>query len=144
MEKPCWTPLHTAAREGDVKRLQKCMGEIEWLQPMDVNAKTANGHTPLHMSAANGHTEAMGVLIKEKADLDSQTISGNTPLHLSAMGGHQDSCKALISQGADVRKVNKKGSSIADVCPTKLQDLKGMLEKEIREKGGVSTSMQEV
>jgi hypothetical protein len=26
-----WTPLHTAARDGDMKRLNRCVKDIKWL-----------------------------------------------------------------------------------------------------------------
>ena len=34
-----WTSLHTAARDGDMKRMTRVM-EINWLEPVDVNAQS--------------------------------------------------------------------------------------------------------
>jgi hypothetical protein len=33
-----WTPLHTAARDGDLPRLRRCLDGIKWREPIDINA----------------------------------------------------------------------------------------------------------
>mmetsp|Transcript_12850 Transcript_12850/g.30590 ORF Transcript_12850/g.30590 Transcript_12850/m.30590 type:complete len:136 (-) Transcript_12850:196-603(-) len=131
-----WTPLHTAAQEGNVDRLQRCLDKIQWLEPLNVNAASSQGHTPLHMCAANGHTEAVIFLIKEQADPDVRTVKGNTPLHLAAMGGRADSCRVLISNGADPTIKNEKQQTAADCCDESNATLKQFLDKEVQKKVG--------
>jgi hypothetical protein len=33
-----WTPLHTAARDGDFPRLRRCLDGVKWREPIDINA----------------------------------------------------------------------------------------------------------
>mmetsp|Transcript_9845 Transcript_9845/g.19642 ORF Transcript_9845/g.19642 Transcript_9845/m.19642 type:complete len:137 (+) Transcript_9845:246-656(+) len=130
-----WSPLHTAAQDGDVQRLERCLDKIRWLEPINVNAQSSQGHTPLHMSAANGHVAAIEYLIKESADTNARTNKGNTPLHLAAMGGRSDSCKVLISNGADVRIKNAEDKTAADVCSGDDPALKDYLVAQEASKG---------
>ena len=79
-----WTPLHTACRDGDMKRLNRCVNQIKWLEPLNVNEQTMQGHTPLHMCAANGHVEIMQFVLNQKGcDPNIQTKLGNTAIHLA-------------------------------------------------------------
>ena len=39
------------------------------------------GWTPLHMAAAEGHTQICSDLIKHNADLNNTDIKGNTCIH---------------------------------------------------------------
>ncbi|KAJ1491848.1 ankyrin repeat-containing domain protein [Baffinella frigidus] len=99
-----WTPLHTAARDGDTARLRRCVESIKWREPVDVNSESATGHTPLHMCSANGHLEMMQFIISHKGCVkDSVTNQGNTALHLAALNDREPACKLLINNGVDVR-----------------------------------------
>ena len=42
-----WTPLHTAARDGDTARLRRCVESIKWREPVDVNSESTDPTTPL-------------------------------------------------------------------------------------------------
>mmetsp|Transcript_9468 Transcript_9468/g.27191 ORF Transcript_9468/g.27191 Transcript_9468/m.27191 type:complete len:118 (-) Transcript_9468:87-440(-) len=110
-----WTPIHTAAREGDSKRLNRCLG-VSWLQKIDINSPSKNwmfmliqigldffrlpansGHTALHMTAANGHLEAMQIILNQKGvDKNARTIQGNTPLHLACLNSREKACVLLV------------------------------------------------
>mmetsp|Transcript_9471 Transcript_9471/g.27200 ORF Transcript_9471/g.27200 Transcript_9471/m.27200 type:complete len:99 (-) Transcript_9471:87-383(-) len=91
-----WTPIHTAAREGDSKRLNRCLG-VSWLQKIDINSPTNSGHTALHMTAANGHLEAMQIILNQKGvDKNARTIQGNTPLHLACLNSREKACVLLV------------------------------------------------
>ncbi len=45
------------------------------------DVKDALGNTPLHYSAAAGHTNCIVALIKNKANLNGKNNIGDTPLH---------------------------------------------------------------
>ncbi len=37
-----WTVLHTAARDGDMKRIKRCIEDVKWLDKIDVNSQSAD------------------------------------------------------------------------------------------------------
>jgi hypothetical protein len=37
-----WTVLHTAARDGDMKRIKRCIEDVKWLDKIDVNSQSAS------------------------------------------------------------------------------------------------------
>jgi hypothetical protein len=97
-------------------------------EPLDVNAQSMQGHTPLHMCAANGHVEVMQFLLNQKScEPDIQTKLGNTAVHLAALNARVEACKLLINNGVDLKKKNKSGKTAADLCPAEAADLKTYL-----------------
>ncbi|EKX41345.1 hypothetical protein GUITHDRAFT_153844 [Guillardia theta CCMP2712] len=126
-----WTPLHTAARDGDAKRLKRCIEQIKWLDPVDINAQSSQGHTPLHMCAANGHVEVMQYILAQKdCDKNAQTKLGNTALHLAALNSREPACKMLVSHGADAKRKNQAGQTAADLCPAENKTLRQFLVEQ--------------
>ena len=51
-----WTPLHTAARDGDTARLRRCVESIKWREPVDVNSESTDPTIP-HGKPGNGLVE---------------------------------------------------------------------------------------
>jgi len=73
--------LGTAAATGDVFSLRVLLSRGE-----DVNAKDQDRRTALDRAAANGHLEAVKVLVKEAgADVESKSNRGLTPLSFAAV-----------------------------------------------------------
>jgi len=96
-----------------------------------VNAQSMQGHTPLHMCAANGHVEVMQFLLNQKGcEPDIQTKLGNTAVHLAALNARVEACKLLINNGVDLKKKNKSGKTAADLCPAEAADLKTYLNEK--------------
>ena len=46
-----------------------------------INAKDADGETPLHYAALNGHLDCVRFLLKDNADVNLTDAEGSTPLH---------------------------------------------------------------
>jgi RNA polymerase sigma factor (sigma-70 family) len=63
--------------------------ELLLVDGVNVNVPDANGQTPLHWAAQNGHLEAVELLLKNGADPTSRDRSGNTPLQLALHNHHQ-------------------------------------------------------
>ena len=61
------TPLHQAAKTGDIKLLQSLI-----TSGANVNEKDLNTWTPLHEAAHNGNIEAAELLISNGADVNSK------------------------------------------------------------------------
>jgi len=91
------TPLHVAAREGDVADAQALLA-----RGADPNATRHNGDTPLHLAAVAGHAGVAGVLAARGAGLDARKPDGSTPLHLAAAMGSTAVVELLLAKGADV------------------------------------------
>jgi ankyrin repeat protein len=90
------TPMFLAAQENrlDVVKLLIAAG-------VDVNTARAEGATPLHAAAHNGHAGVVSVLLETAgADMNAAStdgeLSGITPLFLAAQNGHEDVVSVLI------------------------------------------------
>ncbi len=95
----CATPLHNAARAGDLQRVNQLIAEGS-----DVNAIGGMGkRTPMHSAAESGKMEVIMALIKAGADINSkEQMLNSTPLHFAAMYDRTEAAIALIKAGADV------------------------------------------
>ena len=73
----------------------------------DVNAKDANGWTPLHHAACSAiNTETCALLIGRGANVDATNADGNTPLMLAVFDNkyYCKTAKLLLDNGADPNK----------------------------------------
>ena len=82
----------------------------------DVNAANAEGDTPLHEAASNGHKDILKILLQAGASVNAANAEGDTPLHSAVNNGHKDILKILIASGGDVNAVNLYGSTILDAA----------------------------
>ena len=90
-----FTPLHSAARSGDVDKVRQLLGEGMYT----VNCTDSRGQTPLHCACMGGHLEIVGMLIAEfKADMTIQNEDGDTALMLAAKTGHDNVVHGLLSR----------------------------------------------
>ena|SRR5256885_41754 len=89
----CTTPLHEAAQQGDVKRVQSILIE----HPERVTATDDDNWTPFHFAAWEGHTDIVNILIKHYANVMATDNDGWTPLHYATLNGHEDIVKILNS-----------------------------------------------
>lgn len=91
-------PLHSAAQDGDLPRLQELLA-----QGHPVNAFDELGFTPLHYAAMNGHEGAARFLIRSGADVDAhdERVIGNTPLGEAARSCSLGMARLLVDAGAD-------------------------------------------
>ena len=92
------TPLHWAARRGDVAtavQLIKSGAKLE--------ATTRVGdYTPLHVASKEGHGVIVKALLDAGSNAKALTTSKSTALHLAAGAGSVEAVAALLDRGADV------------------------------------------
>jgi hypothetical protein len=88
--------LHNAAAADDVVNIRRLV------EGADVNVAGDGGWRPLHEAAAEGHVEAVQVLVELGADKEASTAAGDTPLHWAAYAGHVTVVKTLVELGADI------------------------------------------
>ncbi|KAH8076983.1 hypothetical protein JL720_10284 [Aureococcus anophagefferens] len=78
------------------------------------NTEPANGATPLHAAAENGHAAAARALLDAGAAVDAGfSMVGVSPLHLAAQYDRPDVAALLLDRGAavDARSLNADGAS---------------------------------
>ena len=64
-------------------------------------AVDVGGKSPLHIAAANGHTQLVETLINMGSAIDARDRFLRTPLHLGASGGYETVVNSLLNLGAD-------------------------------------------
>lgn len=94
------TPAHRAAQEGDAKQLGQVIEKMGHL----LDAKDANGWTPLHEGARGGHEDVVKLLVDHGANINERTKEGKgeTPLYWSIKENGEDHpvSQLLLSLGA--------------------------------------------
>jgi hypothetical protein len=101
-------PIHDAARDGDVKKVEALLKE----HPDLVSSKDEKyGQTPLHVAAFNDHVDVAKLLLEDKADVNAKSNNGSTPLHLAAAKGNKDMVELLLDSKADVDAKDNDGWS---------------------------------
>lgn len=68
----------------------------------DLEAIEAEGLTPLHLAAKDGHPKISRVLAEAGANLEAHNFAGYTPLHLAAQQGQSAAMTALVNAGANL------------------------------------------
>ena len=105
------------------ERLQELMGDAARIgrndvipallrTGIDINARDANGYTPLILASYNDRGSTTALLITEGADVNlADGNRGNTPLMGVVFKGYDAIARALIDAGADVNKRNHAGQT---------------------------------
>ena len=101
--------IHQAAYDGDIQAIKQHL-----VDGMDVNAKDADGWTPLSTAAHEGHREVAELLIAKGADVNAKGVFEMTPLHEAAASGRKEMAEQLIAKGADVNAKNERGQTPVD------------------------------
>ncbi|KAL6820027.1 ankyrin repeat-containing domain protein [Trichoderma camerunense] len=101
-----WTPLHTAADEGDVTVVQLLLDQ-------QVSATSANnfGETALHLAASRGHLGVVKLLISYMPSfaVNTKDFNGWTLLHRALASGRDDMIRFLLKENVDVTRRDKDG-----------------------------------
>lgn len=69
----------------------------------------SEGKTTLHLSAENGHLEAVRCILEFGTDIDVRDASGLTALHLAVEHGHTHVVKLLLEEGASIEIKDLRG-----------------------------------
>lgn len=97
-----------------------------------VNApRAADGRTPLHAAAQQGHRKMVTYLLNQGASVNAKDNEGNTPLHLAAAGGHDSTVRILLSDKADPTIRNNAGQTPLDLARHHPE-----VSKDLRNAGG--------
>jgi ankyrin repeat protein len=97
--------IFPAAAGGDLERLKWCVS----VRPGLLEARNANGDTPLLVAISPIGEEMATFLVDSGADVSAANASGRTPLHLAANFGMVALGRLLIEHGADPDAAAKDG-----------------------------------
>jgi cytohesin len=105
------TPLHLAARKGDLE-----MTNLLISKGADINDETANEGTPLHAAVEGGFKEIAEILLAKGANIEATTPYGYTPLHSAVLAGNQDMVELLLTKGANPDSRTNAGETATDLA----------------------------
>ncbi|GFT78830.1 ankyrin repeat and SAM domain-containing protein 6 [Nephila pilipes] len=91
---------------GNLTEVEKCLKE-----GISVDYQNSEGESPLQVSAANGFTQLVNLLISHGALIDLPNSYGWTPLMHAARHGHSSTVALLLKKKAKVNICNKLGLS---------------------------------
>lgn len=109
------TTLHTAAKKGNVKAIDRLIEDGE-----DLNRIDEEGMSPLAYAIMYNQKEIFNTLLNAGADINLQDpSSGNTPLHEAVMAGNRYFISQLLAKGSDPKIKNHEGLDAATVAKKK-------------------------
>ncbi len=139
-----WTPLASAALNGNLEMVKLLVKEGAWINYLNGDIRNALWHgtssgnisvvkhllekgayvnnsdiantTPLMKAAINGDSEIVRLLIGFKANVNMKHKDGDTALMFAVANGHSDIAKILINAGADLDASNKQGITALIIC----------------------------
>ncbi|XP_075791247.1 poly [ADP-ribose] polymerase tankyrase-2 isoform X3 [Pelodiscus sinensis] len=115
------TALHCAAASPYPKRKQVC--ELLLRKGANINEKTKDFLTPLHMASEKAHNDVVEVIVKHEAKVNALDSLGQTSLHRAAHCGHLQTCRLLLSSGCDPSIVSLQGFTALQMGNESVQQL---------------------
>ncbi|XP_055746686.1 poly [ADP-ribose] polymerase tankyrase-2-like isoform X2 [Salvelinus fontinalis] len=115
------TALHCAATSPYPKRKQVC--EFLLRKGANVNEKTKDFLTPLHLASENSHNDIIEVLVRHEAKVNALDNLGQTALHLAAHCGHLQTCRLLLKSGCDPLVMSLQGFSPSQMGNESVQEI---------------------
>ncbi|XP_008113525.1 poly [ADP-ribose] polymerase tankyrase-2 isoform X2 [Anolis carolinensis] len=115
------TALHCAAASPYQKRKQVC--ELLLRKGANINEKTKDFLTPLHVASEKGHNDVIEVVVKHEAKVNALDNLGQTSLHRAAHCGHLQTCRLLLSSGCDPSIVSLQGFTASQMGNESIQQL---------------------
>ncbi|KAK3559943.1 hypothetical protein QTP86_029546 [Hemibagrus guttatus] len=114
------TALHCTSASPYPKRKHVC--EILLRKGANINDKTKDLLTPLHLAAEKSHNDIIELLVKHEAKVNAVDSQGQTPLHRAAQCGHLQSCRLLMNADSDPLFTSLQGFTPSQLSNHNIQD----------------------
>ena len=113
-------PIHAVSRVG----LIECARRILKGDTTSIDAVDAEGRTPLHMAATEGHADSIALLLSHGANPNIDDNRGLKPLHNAATRNHAKVVAFLLEAGVDPlsRKTKENGPRFCGNAPSSVGD----------------------
>jgi ankyrin repeat protein len=95
----------------------------------DVNSRTSNLRTPLHIASIRGHLHIVKLLVINDANINAKDIYGNSPIHFCAeygrnfqhlmILGHAETLSWLLEHSPVIHERNTYGKTPIDMAHNK-------------------------
>ncbi|XP_054272669.1 putative leucine-rich repeat-containing protein DDB_G0290503 [Macrosteles quadrilineatus] len=99
------TKLHKAAWQGNLEKVKIHLKKI------DINAVDEYNRTPLHLAAAQGHTNVVCFLLNNKAISDISDSDGMTPFLKAVDCGVKECVGLMVDSGVNISCVDNNGNT---------------------------------
>ena len=99
--------VHYAAAIGDLEKFKALLRD----NPDLISNRDAQGYTPLHWAAENGHKDFAEFLLANRSEVYLTNNNEETPLHGAAANGHNEVVKLLLANNAQVNARDKEGNT---------------------------------
>jgi ankyrin repeat protein len=111
--------IFQATRSGDLEKVKSLVAA----DPGAVNARDANGRTPLHWACRGGKLEMLDYLAEKGADVNARDRNGTAPLHWAAVSGSAPFVRLLLERRAEPSAADASGDT-----PLNLAAGRGLME----------------
>jgi ankyrin repeat protein len=122
---PCWLDAVSRGNREQVEFFLRYGADIE--------AKDAEGRTPLLLAVSAGHTDIVACLLQEDADTEAENKEGHTPFFLAMRAAHMEIMQRLLKYG--VTRAEKDTLFQTQICaqptPTTIRTIELLLEHGI-------------
>ncbi|KAF7647983.1 hypothetical protein LDENG_00163790 [Lucifuga dentata] len=115
------TALHCVSASPNLKRKQVC--ELLLRKGANVNEKTKDLLTPLHLASEKAHNDVIEVLVKHEAKVNAVDNLGQTALHRAAHCGFLQTCRLLLNSGCDPLIASLQGFSASQLGNESVQEI---------------------
>ncbi|KAK3912622.1 Ankyrin repeat domain-containing protein 7 [Frankliniella fusca] len=105
--------LHKAAWVGNLEKVKSHLKKI------DVNVVDASNRTPLHLAAAQGHTNIVWILLSSKAATNIVDVGGKTAFLKAVEGGYKEIVSNMLEKGTEINLKDADGNTALHIA-TKL------------------------
>ncbi|KAI6101759.1 ankyrin repeat-containing domain protein [Pisolithus croceorrhizus] len=85
-------------------------------QPVNVDSRDMQGHTPLMWAAYQGDALSVDLLLKHGANPNLKDDAGLTPLHWAVVRGNRAVLRRLVEIGADIHAKDVEGRTPRDMA----------------------------
>ena len=103
------TPLHYAARAGEIEAFK-----LIYAKAKNKNPKDKNGNSVLHFAVSKNELECVKFLLDEKFEIDAKNNSNKTPLTIALEENHNQMASFLLENGANKENVNTENLNVKD------------------------------